>query len=88
MLKNYIAGPFHPSLRHWVDCRIGLEEMSKKLKLLKKIPSPVKFRVPSRQLSIYKGYRLENIQKLKREFFLKEIIIEPSRFLDNFELAL
>tara|TARA_B100000686_G_C16605359_1_gene870874 strand:+ start:312 stop:686 length:375 start_codon:yes stop_codon:yes gene_type:complete len=88
MLENYVAGPFHPSLKYWIDCRIRLDEMTAKLRLLKVIPRRVRFFVPSRRLSVYKGYRLENIHRLKSDFALDEIIVEPVGYLNKIELDL
>ncbi|MDP7557099.1 MAG: radical SAM protein, partial [Nitrospinaceae bacterium] len=43
---NFIAGPFHPSLRYLVDCQIGLDLMVDKILSLNRVPERVVFRVP------------------------------------------
>jgi len=43
LLKNYVDGPYHPSLRYLVDCRIGLDEMIADIRELKKLDGQVKF---------------------------------------------
>ena len=35
MLKNFVAGPYHPSIKYLVDCRIGLEQLST---IVRKLP--------------------------------------------------
>ena len=50
------------------------------------MPKKVRFRVPFRRLSVYKGYRLENIRKLEKNFLLESVILEPSDSIGDIEL--
>jgi|TARA_B110000438_G_scaffold301945_1_gene358175 histone acetyltransferase (RNA polymerase elongator complex component) len=82
MLENFVAGPYHPSIRYLIDCEIGFDELSSIVKRLPESNKKICFQVPSKKLSLYKGHKLENVRKLKELFNLDEIAFEPSENLD------
>ena len=84
--NNLIAGPFHPSIRYLVDCRLGLERMKKKICLLKTVPSKIIFRVPNNLTSIYTGHKRENLTFLKKKFDLDDIRIMGDSACSQLEL--
>ena len=84
---NYIAGPFHPSLRYLVDCRIGLDLMVDKISSLDIIPERVLFRVPMNSVSIYTGNKRENLLLLKERFGLKDIKLSGEEHCHQLELV-
>ena len=86
LLENYVDGPYHPSLRYLVDCKIGLDEMIDKIRELKELNGQVKFKVPSNRISVYIGHKRENIQKLKTMFLLKDVILQPEKNCDRLQL--
>ena len=86
LLKNYVDGPYHPSLRYLVDCRIGLDEMIDGIQGQKIINEQVKFKVPSKRISVYIGHKRENIQKLKTMFHLEDVILQPEKNCDRLQL--
>lgn len=86
-LDNLVDGPFHPALRYLVDCRIGLDEMIGKIKARKSMPESVTFKVPERKLSIYTGYKRENIFKLRERFGLKDVLLMAEFNRDRLELV-
>ena len=86
LLENLVAGPYHPALRHLVDCRIGLDEMADGIRELNIINGPVKFKVPSSRISVYIGHKRENIQKLKAMFRLEDVILQPEKNCDRLQL--
>lgn len=86
LLENYVDGPYHPSLRYLVDCRIGLDEMIEKIRGLEKMTGTVKFKIPLNSTSIYIGHKRENFQKLKEIFHFDEIILQPENDCDRLQL--
>ncbi|GJL78297.1 MAG: hypothetical protein NPINA01_12860 [Nitrospinaceae bacterium] len=86
MLENYVDGPYHPSLRYLVDCRIGLDEMIERIRGRKKLTGAVKFRVPLNTTSIYVGHKRENIRKLKEMFGLEKITLHAENDCDRLQL--
>ena len=86
MLENYVDGPYHPSLRYLVDCRIGLDEMIDNIRSLEKLTKTVKFIIPFNSTSIYIGHKHENIQKLKEKFHLEKIILQPESDCERLQL--
>jgi len=70
LIENFVAGPFHPSLRYLADCQIGFERMVTEIECLGQIPKRVLFKVPLKSISIYIGNRRENIIRLKERFGL------------------
>ena len=87
LLKGYVAGPFHPSMRYLVDCRIGLDRMVKILKGQNTLPDQVAFRVPSNEFSIYTGHKKENLGKLKKLFGLDKVSLLRGKKEDELELV-
>lgn len=75
--NNFIAGPFHPSLRYLVDCRIGLDLLLDIINSIGSIPSKISFKVPRKMVSIFVGNRRENIKILKQQFKLNDVLIIP-----------
>lgn len=73
LTENFVAGPFHPSLRYLVDCRVGLKRMIEEIENLDRIPPRVLFKVPMKSVSIYTGNRRENIIRLKERFGFEEV---------------
>ncbi len=86
MLENLVAGPYHPSLRYLVDCRIGLNEMVDRIRQIKKVNGTVKFKVPSKRISVYIGHKRKNIETLKKMFRLENVILQPERNCDRLRL--
>lgn len=84
---NFIAGPFHPSLRYLVDCRIGLDLMVDKILGLQSVPKRVLFRVPINSVSIYTGNKRENLQQLKERFGFDEIKLREEAECRQLELV-
>jgi histone acetyltransferase (RNA polymerase elongator complex component) len=82
MLENFVAGPYHPSIRYLIDCRIGFDELSELVKELPTSQMSISFQVPMRKLSIYKGHKLENVQKIKEIFNLNEVTVNPLEGLE------
>jgi len=77
MLENFVAGPYHPSIRYLIDCSIGLDELSAMVKELPVSQKSISFQVPMKKLSIYKGHKLENVNKIKESFNLNEVTVNP-----------
>lgn len=86
MLENYVDGPYHPSLRYLVDCRLGLDEMIAQIRGLNNLTDTVKFMVPFKSASIYIGHKRENLKKLKAMFPLENIIMQPDNDCDQLQL--
>lgn len=86
LLKNFVAGPYHPALRYLVDCRIGLYEMIDNIRKRKVLPEQIKFIVPSRRISVYIGHKRENIQALKNMFRLDSVILRTDSNCDRLQL--
>ena len=84
---NFVAGPFHPSLRYLVDCRIGLDLMVDRILSLNRVPERVAFRVPMKSVSIYTGNRRENLKILKERFSLEEIKLSGEEHCRQLELV-
>jgi histone acetyltransferase (RNA polymerase elongator complex component) len=86
LLDNLVAGPYHPALRYLVDCRIGLDEMIENIRGRKVLHERVKFKVPSKRISVYIGHKRENIQTLKNMFRLDAVILLPESNCDRLQL--
>jgi histone acetyltransferase (RNA polymerase elongator complex component) len=84
---NFVAGPFHPSLRYLVDCRIGLDLMVDRILSLNRVPERVVFKVPMKSVSIYTGNRRENLKILKERFSLEEIKLSGEEHCRQLELV-
>ena len=86
LLENLVAGPYHPSLRYLVDCRIGLDEMIDRIRQQKNLNSQINFKVPSNRVSVYIGHNRENIIKLKTMFRLQDVILQPEKNCGRLQL--
>ena len=75
--KNYVSGPFHPSLRYLVDCEIGLDLMTEIISSQSEIPKKIIFRVPKNMESIYTGSHRRNLKILKVRFGLEKVCLLP-----------
>ena len=87
LIENFVAGPFHPSLRYLADCRIGLERMITEIECLDQIPKRVLFKVPLKSVSIYTGNHRENITQLKERFGLDEVKLSGEVHCRQIELV-
>ena len=87
LMKNYVAGPFHPSFRYLVDSRIVRERMIKMIRSLKQVPLSVTFRVPARRVSLYIGHKKENLSIIKNIFSLDSISLQQDAINDHLELV-
>jgi histone acetyltransferase (RNA polymerase elongator complex component) len=86
LLENLVAGPYHPSLRYLVDCKISLDEMIENIRERKTIDGRVKFRVPSKRISVYIGHNRENIKMLKNMFCLETVILQAEQNCEQLQL--
>ncbi len=87
MLENFVAGPYHPSFRYLVDSLIAQDRMCKLIDRLQKIPSTIIFKVPSRKVSLYLGHKKENIQAIKANYNIQNIIVQQFNSQDGLELV-
>ena len=87
LMDNFVAGPFHPSFRYLVDCRIVRERMINLIRGLKHTPLSVTFRVPAKKVSLYLGHKKENISVIKNIFGLKSIKLQQDATKDQLELV-
>ncbi|KMP12560.1 hypothetical protein UZ36_00390 [Candidatus Nitromaritima sp. SCGC AAA799-C22] len=87
LMENFVAGPFHPSLRYLVDCRIGLEDMIRKIHALDRLPKRISFRVPMKSISIYTGNHRENLSRLKERFGFEEVRVLGETHRQDLELV-
>ncbi len=87
LLENFVAGPYHPSLRYLVDCRIGLDEMIENIRDQKILNGNIYFKVPSNRISVYIGHKRENIQTLKTLFGFENVTLKPETNCDRLQLT-
>ena len=87
LLENFVVGPFHPSFRHLVDCRMARDEMVKMIQCLKDTPRSVTFRVPAKRVSVYIGHKKENLAVIKNRFGLESFDIKADSWVKNLELV-
>jgi histone acetyltransferase (RNA polymerase elongator complex component) len=85
--ENFVAGPFHPSLRYLVDCQMSLDIMIEKILSLTRIPQNILIRVPKKLLSIYIGNKRENIRYIKDRFGFKEVFFAGEELCREIELV-
>jgi len=85
--ENFVAGPFHPSLRYLVDCKIGFEFMVEKILSMGQIPKRILFKVPIKLISIYIGNKRENLKLLKKRFKLDEVRLYGDEKCHQLELV-
>jgi len=70
-----LAGPFHPAFRDLVESSILLDQMRVALQRRHSAGSSVTFQVRARDLSAAIGQKRSNIETLKREFGLREVMV-------------
>ena len=87
MLKNLIAGPYHPAFRYLVESLIARDKMAALIDRMEIIPSIITFKVPSREVSLYLGHKKANIQALKKQFGIKKIQFEQKGNHEFLELV-
>lgn len=87
LMKNYVDGPLHPSFRYLVDSRIACDQMVNMIKGLKQVPLSVTFRVPAKRISLYLGYRKENLSIIKSIFGLDSINLQQDSTREHLELV-
>ena len=75
MLDNLVDGPYHPSFRYLVDRLIARDKMFKLLNGLGNCPKNIKFKVPSRQVSLFLGHKKDNIFAIKKVFGIENIFL-------------
>ncbi len=85
--ENFVAGPFHPSLRYLVDCQLCLDSMVEKIFSITRLPKKILFRVPKKLLSVYIGNKRENINYIKDRFGFKEVILRGEDLCREIQLV-
>jgi len=85
--ENFVAGPFHPSLRYLVDCQLCLDSMVEKIFSITRLPKKILFRVPKKLLSVYIGNKRENINYIKDRFGFKEVILRGEELCREIQLV-
>jgi histone acetyltransferase (RNA polymerase elongator complex component) len=85
--ENFVDGPFHPSFRYLVDSRIARDRMVDMIQTLKKIPSSIIFKVPSRKVSQYLGHKKENVSDIKNLFGLESLQFRQDPISEQLELV-
>ena len=85
--ENFVAGPFHPSLRYLVDCQMSLDLMVEKILSLNRIPNKILFRVPRDLLSVYTGNKHENIRYIQDRFGFDEVFLVGEELCRELELV-
>jgi histone acetyltransferase (RNA polymerase elongator complex component) len=73
--RDFLAGPYHPALRHLVDSAIFLD-MATSLLQTSPLNGHALLLCHPKEISNLRGQRNENILKLKTHFNLNEILIE------------
>ena len=86
--ENFVAGPFHPSLRYLVDCLLCKDLMVNQIRSLAYIPQKITFRVPRKMLSVYIGYRRENLRYIKDLFGFKEVSFKGEELCKDLEMVM
>ena len=87
MLENLIAGPYHPSFRYLVESLIARDKMAALIDRLEIIPPIITFKVPSREVSLYLGHKKDNIQALRNQFGVKNIIFQQTGNHEDLQLV-
>ena len=85
LLDNFVAGPFHPSIRYLVNSRICRDEMVRLIERLGAFSDKVVFKVPSRRIPDYIGHRKENVEFLKKKFNFREVVFCPGETSDSLQ---
>ena len=87
MLENLVAGPYHPSFRYLVDSLIARDKMVALIDGMETIPPIITFKIPSREVSLYLGYKKDNIQALRNQFGVKKIMFQQTGNHEGLELV-
>jgi len=87
MLDNLVDGPYHPSFRYLVDRLIARDKMFKLLNGLGNCPKNIKFKVPSRQVSLFLGHKKDNISAIKKKFGIQDIFFIETDNQQEIELV-
>jgi len=85
--KDLLAGPYHPALRQLVDSTALFDRAKHLLQTVAK-ESQVFFLCHPKDISNLRGQKNENIEKLKQEYGLKEILIQGEEELPRGSLLL
>ncbi len=85
--RDYLAGPYHPALHQLVDSAIFFDMATSLLQRFQK-DGRVIFLCHPREVSNLRGQKNENILKLKKDFKLREILIEERKELPRGFLGL
>ena len=85
LLNNFVAGPFHPSIRYLVNSRICRDEMVSLIEGLREFSDEMVLKVPSHRISDYIGYQKENVKFLKEKFHFKVVTFCPVNPSDSLE---
>jgi histone acetyltransferase (RNA polymerase elongator complex component) len=85
--RDLLAGPYHPALRHLVESAILFDRAKHLLQTAPK-ESQVTFLCHPKDVSNLRGQRNENIEKLKKEYQLNEILIQSKEEMPRCSLLL
>ncbi len=86
LFKDLVAGPFDPGIRDKIESQICLDQMLEKIKNVSLKYKKIYFKVPSKKISDFVGYRKENINKLRNYFPLSDIKIQADNVCQQLEL--
>ncbi len=70
-----LAGPFHPAFRQLVESAVFLEKMRLALRNRSNADSTAVFQVDPRDISLAIGQQRTNVEALKKEFGLRQVLI-------------
>jgi histone acetyltransferase (RNA polymerase elongator complex component) len=85
--RNLLAGPYHPALHQLIDSALFFDMAQHLLQTFPNGPQAF-FLCHPKEISNLKGQRNENILRLKDQFQLGEIIIQPSEVVPRGSLVL
>jgi hypothetical protein len=85
--RNFLAGPYHPSLHQLVDSAIFFD-MAQHLLQISPNESQASFLCHPKEVSNLRGQRNENILKLRDGFGLREILVQGSEDVPRGSLVL
>ena len=85
--KHFLAGPYHPALRHCVDSQIAFD-MAEHLLRNNSGGSHALFLCNPREISNLRGQRNENVRKLREQFELRAISVQGLEQIARGQLCL
>jgi histone acetyltransferase (RNA polymerase elongator complex component) len=85
--EHFLAGPYHPSLRHVVDSAIAFD-MALHLLTNTSRKSSVRFLCHPRDISTLRGQKNANVRSLKERFQLREFVCEGNTTIPRGSLGL